>query len=348
MQARQLITIPAKIALLTLALFAIFIVSSMVTGMARVSPPSTATEPPPATGESPRDLQSASNSESDKARATSAESDTRNATASVPAGQTKAALGLLAACFLQSSVLAYVIKRSRWHGLRLAFTIFAVLFGLTAIMTHVETLVFMRSVIAEGVLPRLIGMSFVTAALFAPLAVLVLGKFRSTPTQPQPAPHPAVRMKGLINCLLAAIGVYVVLYFTFGYFIVWQDAAARAFYGGDPNADVASAASLSGLVRMFTGQPRLVLLQSARALMWVAIAWPVVRMMTGGAAQAALAVALLFGVLFPSQLLVPNPWMPDHLRWLHLLETSTSTFLFGLFVGWTLHRLSAPKTAASP
>ena len=342
MQVRQWITIPAKIALLTIALFAIFMVSSMVTGMTRLSAPGATTEAPPATGESTRDLQSASNTESDNTRATATESDTRNATPTVPAGQAKAALGFLAACFLQSSVLAYVIMYSRWHGLRLGFTIFAILFGLTAIMTHLEMVVFMPRALTEGALPRLIGMNFVTAALFAPLAVLVLGKFRSSPTQPRPAPNPAIRTKDLITCLLAAIAVYLVLYFTFGYFIIWQDPTARAFYGGDPNADVASAASLTGLVQMFTGQPKLVLLQSARALMWVALAWPVVRMMTGGAASAALAVALLFGVLFPSQLLVPNPWMPDHVRWLHLLETSTSTFLFGLFVGWQLHRLSAP------
>jgi hypothetical protein len=56
----------------------------------------------------------------------------------------------------------------------------------------------------------------------------------------------------------------------------------------------------------------------------------------------------MFGVVFSSQLLIPNEFMPTDVRMAHLLETSTSNFLFGfllvsvLFSGTPLKKVSAP------
>jgi len=41
-------------------------------------------------------------------------------------------------------------------------------------------------------------------------------------------------------------------------------------------------------------------------------------------------------VVMNSQLLLPNPLMPQEVRMVHLLETATSNFLFGWFVVWVL------------
>jgi hypothetical protein len=55
-------------------------------------------------------------------------------------------------------------------------------------------------------------------------------------------------------------------------------------------------------------------------------------MMKGQWWEAGLAVALLFGVVATSLLLLPNPLMPQEVRMAHLLETATSNFLFGWLV----------------
>lgn len=127
--------------------------------------------------------------------------------------------------------------------------------------------------------------------------------------------------------------IYLVIYFTFGYFIAWQSAAVRAYYGGhDPGSFFAQIASV------LRDQPSLVLLQVGRALLWTAIAAPIIRMMKGKWWEAPLAVALLFAVT-NSQLLLPNPLMPYDVRMAHLLETTTSNFLFG----WLVVMLLRPK-----
>ena len=49
-------------------------------------------------------------------------------------------------------------------------------------------------------------------------------------------------------------------------------------------------------------------------------------------------MALLFGVVATSLLLLPNPLMPPKVRMVHLLETATSNFLFGWLVVLVLCR----------
>jgi hypothetical protein len=119
---------------------------------------------------------------------------------------------------------------------------------------------------------------------------------------------------------------YVFLYFTFGYFIAWKNPAVRAYYGGG---------ELSGFITHITtllrSEPMLFLLQGARALLWTAIALPVIKMMKGEWWERGLAVGLLFAVM-TSQLLLPNPLMPSEVRMVHLVETASSNFLFGWVV----------------
>jgi hypothetical protein len=124
---------------------------------------------------------------------------------------------------------------------------------------------------------------------------------------------------------------YLVIYFTFGYFIAWKSPAVRAYYGGtDPGSLLAQIKSV------LRDTPLLLPLQAVRAILWTAIAVPVIRMMKGRWWEAGLAVALLFAVVMNSQLLLPNPLMPQEVRMVHLVETATSNFLFGWFVVWVL------------
>src|SRR6266567_4674398 len=82
---------------------------------------------------------------------------------------------LLAVCFLNTTVLTYIILRSRWAGWRLILTMFLISYGTITIMSQIETAVFVTRLPA-GVLPRIILMGGIVTGLFSPLAVLILGK----------------------------------------------------------------------------------------------------------------------------------------------------------------------------
>jgi len=233
---------------------------------------------------------------------------------------------LLTVSILNAAVLAYVIIRSRWAGWKLILTIFFVFYGVTTFMPQIETAFFLTR-LPPGMLQRLFLAGAIIAALFSPLAVLILGKRK--PDRVKDDSHLRLNMPlgEWVTKLCLIIIAYVLIYFTFGYFIAWQSAAVRAYYGGgDPGNFLAQ---MSSVIRE---TPWLIPLQAVRALLWAAIAVPVIRMMKGRWWEAGLAVALLFGVVATSLLLLPNPLMPPEVRMVHLLETASSNFLFGWLV----------------
>src|SRR5881394_2954914 len=97
---------------------------------------------------------------------------------SEPAQAGAALAALLCVGFLNTVVLAHLILRSRWAGRKLALTIFVVMYGVTTVMGQIETAFFITRLPA-GLLPRLFLSGAIIAAIFSPLAVLILGKGRA-------------------------------------------------------------------------------------------------------------------------------------------------------------------------
>jgi len=243
---------------------------------------------------------------------------------------------LLAVSFLNTVVLAYVILRSRWAGWKLTLTIFFVCYGAMTVMPQIETAFFV-SRLPPGMLPRLFLAGAIIAALWCPLAVVILGKRRSERAEAESSARLNMTAGEWLGKLLLIVSIYVVIYFTFGYFIAWKSAAVRAYYGGnDPGSFLAQMCAVA------RDTPWVLPLQVMRALMWAAIAVPVIRMTKGPWWEAGLAVALLFTVV-SAQLLLPNPLMPREVRMVHLLETASSNFLFGWLVVLVLRGRSRIK-----
>ncbi len=245
------------------------------------------------------------------------------------AEQASGALLLLLVCLLNTLVLAYLVLRSRWGGVKLMATIFVVFYGVMTVMSQIESAVFITK-LPSGMLQKLFLMGALIAAPFAILAVLILGKRKTEPDE-----EPNTRLLMPVRAWAWKLGVlvlaYVVLYFTFGYFIAWQNPAVREYYGGtDTGSFFAQVADIS------SNQTWLVLLQMLRGLMWIALALPVIRMLKCAWWEAALAIALLFTVVMNAQILLPNPYMPETVRMTHLLETATSNFIFGSLAGGLL------------
>ena len=253
-----------------------------------------------------------------------------------------AIVALLAVSLLNTLVLGYIILRSRWAGWKLVLAIFFVFYGVMTVMPQIETAFFLTR-LPPGMLPRLFLSGAIIAALFSSLAVLILGKRRSNPTESNRHSRLEMPVGEWVGKLSLIVIAYLIIYFTFGYFIAWKSAAVRAYYGGDDPGNFL--AQMRSVVR---DTPLLLPLQVVRAILWTAIAVPVIRMMKGQWWEAGLAVALLFAVVMNSQLLLPNPLMPQEVRMVHLLETATSNFLFGWLIvlilrGW---RQSATESAA--
>jgi hypothetical protein len=239
------------------------------------------------------------------------------------AGATLAAL--LIVSLINGAVWNYVIRRSRWTGWKLIVTVALVFYGVTTFMPQIETAYFITR-LPPGMLPRLFVAGLIMAAVFAPLAVLILGKAKARANETTEDVLLKLPLGSWVTKLSLIVVAYILIYFTFGYFIAWKVEAVRTFYNGtDPGNFFVHIANV------LRTEPLLFLLQAVRALLWAAIAVPVIKMMKGHWWESGLAVALLFAVM-TALLLLPNPLMPDEVRMAHLLETATSNFLFGWLV----------------
>jgi hypothetical protein len=241
-----------------------------------------------------------------------------------------AALPLLAVCLLEVVVLTHLIMRSRWAGWKLVAAVFFVFYGVTTFMGQIESAVFLTR-LPSGMVPRLLLMGAVIAALFSPLAVLILGKRKSAAADTDSNSRLIMPASEWAWKLAVIALAYLVLYFTFGYFIAWRNPAVPEYYGGtDPGSFFAQ----MGVVIRDT--PWLIPFQVLRAMLWVALALPVIRMLKGEWPETAIAIGLLFSVVMNAQLLLPNPYMPEPVRMAHLVETASSNFIFGVLIGWLL------------
>jgi hypothetical protein len=250
-------------------------------------------------------------------------------------------LRLVAVCLLQVVVMTHLILRSRWTGWRLVGAVLFVFYGVTTFMPQIESAVFLTR-LPPGTLPRLFLMGALISAPFSVLAVLILGKREAETVDTQENSRLVMPASEWAWKLGVIALTYVTLYFTFGYFVAWRQPTVQAYYGGVDSGSFV--AQMGSVVR---NTPWLIPFQIARAMCWVALALPVVRMLKGKWPEAAVALGLLFAVVMNAPLLLPNPYMPEPVRMAHLVETASSNFIFGVFVGWLLTQRYAFTSVAT-
>lgn len=235
----------------------------------------------------------------------------------IPANMEALAI-LLIVYVSQVIVLSYLILHSRWTGWRLVATVFIVFYGITTFLPNIETVVFLEylvDIVPAEIIPRLFLQGAITAALFSPLAVWTLGRMKSEHQAPESGPRLAMSWTAWTWKLVLIAVLYVVIYFMFGMLVpILASDAFETYYAG-----------LQLPVWIFP-------FQMVRALIWVALALPVIWMMQGDKRQVRLVTALLFSVLMGFQLLLPNEFMPAPIRMAHFVEVVTSNFLFGWIV----------------
>ncbi len=228
--------------------------------------------------------------------------------------------------FLFTGVLSYPIMRSTWSGWKLVLTIAVVFYGVMTFLSQIETVVFLKylvDIVDPEMIPKLFIQGAIVAALSSPIAVWAHGKMKRSEDISLQEPDNRLVMttsQWAWKLVLLAV-IYILIYISFGQFVFIPLAgdAFEEFYAG-------------------LEMPQWVLLlQAVRALIWVALAIPVIRMMKGPWWEAGLAVALMFSVLMGALLLIPQNIMPDAIRVAHFVEVTLSNFLFGWIVVFVLN-----------
>ena len=243
-------------------------------------------------------------------------------------------LWLLFICLINTAAVLFFIYNSRIRGLKLASVLFFAIFGIQFFMSQIETVWFNDSLkMPVSTIWMIVTGGAIMSALFSLSATWITGKFkRSDQTRT------AIQLTGLKSLIkpvaILAIIIWPMVYFLAGYFIAWQFTDIRAYYSGSTSIDPLYVMMKENVIS------GLYFFQIFRGLLWVLIALMVFRSTTGSWIRKGIIMGLLLSCLGSSQLLLPNPIMPEMVRMGHLMETSTSNFLWGFILSWFLAKKS--------
>lgn len=134
---------------------------------------------------------------------------------------------------------------------------------------------------------------------------------------------------------------YLLLYYSAGYFIAWQNPQLAAFYGGsDPGSFFLQ------MQNILQNDPWLTPFQVLRSLLWLLFAFPVIRSSSGKTWQVAILVGLFIAVPMNIGHIMSNPLIPiNSVRISHMIETASSNFVFGLILTWLFHQPDKLKSS---
>ena len=236
-------------------------------------------------------------------------------------------------------VLSYLILRARWHGWMLVASIFVGMYGISTVASQIDSIAFLSKKLPHGMIRAIFVQGAIAAALFAPLAVLTLGKWRAGSIR---APRRAdVRPKLASVLLRAAIlaAAFVFLYMFFGYYVAWRNPELQRYYGGPELATFWAALRYNWISARW-----IYALAAFRGFLYVGCLYPIVRMLRTSRPESALAAAL-FSACWTTILLLPNPLMPASVARSHFWETLGFSLVFGALAGWLLcFTAPAPKS----
>lgn len=193
-------------------------------------------------------------------------------------------------------------------------------------MTQIETWYF-REAMANLDYHELINLfirPLLTACLFVPIAVGVIGKWKSLKPEKKDI-HTPWPWKSIS---LLALG-YVLIYFVFGYFVAWQFEAIRVFYTGS----AVKVDFFESLMNTATTDPGLYMFQILRGALYALLGTFLSHHLGGSKAEKLIFTTLLYALLPSILLIIDNPFMPAEVRLAHFIELTSSNGLFGLLIG---------------
>lgn len=249
--------------------------------------------------------------------------------------QLKMFLALVIACFMNSASLLFWLRKTHLGGFRLMAGTFMAFFLCMTMMPQSDTYFFVRS--AGQIIRSSLVLGLVVSSAVAIASVFVLGRLRGGSRRYVLGLSYSAMIIRVALCVI----VYAVIYVAFGYFVAWKNPELRMLYGGSDQ--------LLGFWDRITTPPvpnRVIPFQLLRGFVWTLICLFMLRVSSGTRMRSVLSVSAFIAVVMNSQLLLPNPLMSEQVRHIHLLETASSNFVFGIFCTllWTTHQTELAST----
>lgn len=247
---------------------------------------------------------------------------------------------LLGVNLMNAFLVSILLVRSPWRGWKLVLAVGSIYFGISTFMPQLETWFFGEAMgINHTLLAQFILSGAITTVFFAPIAVLL---FRKMKGKSESVTSPSRQITGLVWKLPALTLLYILLYFVFGYYIAWQSPMVRLYYTHSTEL----LPFIQHIGNLLKSDTDLFFFQMFRGVLWVGFVLLILQCCKGKNWELALFTGLLLGLLLTVPLFLPNPFMPREVRMIHFVETSFSTFLFGVIAALLLTSQKEPRSTS--
>jgi len=222
--------------------------------------------------------------------------------------------GMVVMSFVQISILILVSIRSQLRKWRLALFLAAILFSINNVLNTIESLVFTRNIYpVDQQMTTLFG-GLIISILMGGVLSLFWGRKEE---------GPVLRFNWSPRIILPWCGwiiIWFVIYFTAGFLIPMSVPGVSDYYFSGAGAMDMSLVPLGYLM------------QIPRGSIWILLAIGLSLFQKGTVWEKRLITGLVFGCIMSSNLLMPNPIMPDLVRLAHLPEILFANLLWGVII----------------
>jgi hypothetical protein len=237
--------------------------------------------------------------------------------------------------------LSYLILRSCWNGWMLVGAVFVSMYGISTVASQLDSVAFLSEKLPQGMIRAIFVQGAIAAALFAPLAVLTLGKWRVASIRAPKSPAAPPKLASILLRFAILVAAFIFLYMFFGYYVAWRNPELQRFYRGPELATFWAAWRYNWISSRW-----IYTLTAFRGFLSVGCLYPLIRMLHTSRQESALATAL-FLACWTTALLLPNPLMPASVARSHFWETLGFSLVFGALAGWFLCS-TAPAPQVEP
>ncbi|MDH4224745.1 MAG: hypothetical protein OEW12_03760 [Deltaproteobacteria bacterium] len=230
---------------------------------------------------------------------------------------------LLMMALLHATALGFVVRHSIWRGQLLIVTMFVVYFGVTTLLTHMDTVLFLHllnPVVPGFVADNLLVNGFINAAGIAPAAVWLFAG----------GPPPEAKLENIRVVMparqwllkgVASVGAFMVFY------ALGALGIAQPLLGPDTPVYTDTVLPL-WVTAAFLG----------KGLLWIVITLPLIRQMRGQVNRVAMGVGGYYGVLQGALLVIPTEYLAPSIRTAHMAGLTVAMFAYGWLLVILFHR----------
>jgi hypothetical protein len=240
-------------------------------------------------------------------------------------------LFLLIVSVTDALIISYIVRRSNWHGCKLALAVFILLIGNRIFEEQIDGIFLMDYLGLDLLVITLMSLqTLIVSGIGSICAVLILCRSKQS-QEPVKKVEFDIRVGGWVIRWICFPLLFIVIYYLCGGLLAWINPAVREYYGGGGEINLVVQA----------------LLQIPRGLGWFAMAVLIVKMMRGINRENAVVTGIVFGVLHANSLIIPNPFMPFSVRMSHIVEIFVSLFIFGYIAAFFIKTKKEEQQAVS-